>query len=118
MCGFTGWIDWTDDLTKQSATLEKMTGTLAKRGPDASGTWISPHCALGHRRLSVIDPINGAQPMIRTTEDDTYVLVYNGELYNAPELKRELEGRGRRFTTTCDTRSAISRLYGMGRFMC
>ena len=35
MCGFTGWIDWTDDLTKQSATLEKMTGTLAKRGPDA-----------------------------------------------------------------------------------
>ena len=103
MCGFTGWIDWTDDLTKQSATLEKMTGTLAKRGPDASGTWISPHCALGHRRLSVIDPINGAQPMIRTTEDDTYVLVYNGELYNAPELKRELEGRGRRFTTTCDT---------------
>ncbi|MFC5652707.1 asparagine synthase (glutamine-hydrolyzing) [Paenibacillus solisilvae] len=103
MCGFTGWIDWTDDLTKQSATLEKMTGTLANRGPDASGTWISPHCALGHRRLSVIDPINGAQPMVRTTEDDTYVLVYNGELYNAPELKRELEGRGRRFTTTCDT---------------
>ncbi|BBH19177.1 asparagine synthetase B [Paenibacillus baekrokdamisoli] len=103
MCGFTGWIDWTDDLTKQSATLEKMTGTLANRGPDASGTWISPHCALGHRRLSVIDPVNGAQPMVRNSEDDTYVLVYNGELYNAPELKRELEGRGRRFITTCDT---------------
>ncbi|MBP3961442.1 asparagine synthase (glutamine-hydrolyzing) [Paenibacillus lignilyticus] len=103
MCGFTGWIDWTDDLTKQSITLEKMTGTLANRGPDASGTWISPHCALGHRRLSVIDPANGAQPMVRTSDDDTYVLVYNGELYNAPELKRELESRGRRFTTTCDT---------------
>ncbi|SDX39730.1 asparagine synthase (glutamine-hydrolyzing) [Paenibacillus sp. CF384] len=103
MCGFTGWIDWTDDLTKQSVTLEKMTGTLANRGPDASGTWISPHCALGHRRLSVIDPANGAQPMVRTSDDDAYVLVYNGELYNAPELKRELESRGRRFTTTCDT---------------
>ena len=51
MCGFTGWIDWTADLTKQSIILEKMTGTLANRGPDASGTWISPHCALGHRRL-------------------------------------------------------------------
>ncbi|AZN42326.1 asparagine synthase (glutamine-hydrolyzing) [Paenibacillus albus] len=103
MCGFTGWIDWTEDLTKQSIILEKMTGTLANRGPDASGTWISPHCALGHRRLSVIDPANGAQPMVRTSEDDTYVLVYNGELYNAPELKRELEGLGRHFTTTCDT---------------
>ncbi|MFC4808968.1 asparagine synthase (glutamine-hydrolyzing) [Paenibacillus sp. GCM10023250] len=103
MCGFTGWIDWTSDLTKQSIILEKMTGTLANRGPDASGTWISPRCALGHRRLSVIDPANGAQPMVRTSDDDTYVLVYNGELYNAPELKRELEGRGRRFTTTCDT---------------
>ncbi|RAP77832.1 asparagine synthase (glutamine-hydrolyzing) [Paenibacillus montanisoli] len=103
MCGFTGWIDWTDDLTKQSNILEKMTGTLANRGPDASGTWISPHCALGHRRLSVIDPANGAQPMIRTSDDDMYVLVYNGELYNALELKKELEGRGRRFTTTCDT---------------
>ncbi|MBW7458992.1 asparagine synthase (glutamine-hydrolyzing), partial [Paenibacillus sepulcri] len=103
MCGITGWIDWTDDLTKQYATLEQMTETLENRGPDASGTWLSRSCALGHRRLSVIDPVNGAQPMIRTTEDDTYVIVYNGELYNAPELKRELEGRGRRFTTTCDT---------------
>ncbi|WP_308634800.1 asparagine synthase (glutamine-hydrolyzing) [Paenibacillus silvisoli] len=103
MCGFTGWIDWTDDLTKQSNILEKMTGTLANRGPDASGTWISPHCALGHRRLSVIDPANGAQPMVRTSDDDKYVLVYNGELYNALELKKELESRGRRFTTTCDT---------------
>ncbi|QYR23344.1 asparagine synthase (glutamine-hydrolyzing) [Paenibacillus sp. sptzw28] len=103
MCGFTGWIDWTDDLTRQSATLEKMTETMAFRGPDSSGTWISPSCALGHRRLSVIDPVNGAQPMVRTSDDDTYVIVYNGELYNAPELKKELEGKGRRFTTTCDT---------------
>lgn len=103
MCGFTGWIDWNDDLTKQYATLEKMTETLAARGPDASGTWISPNCALGHRRLSVIDPVNGAQPMIRTSGDDMFVIVYNGELYNAPELRRELESRGRQFTTTCDT---------------
>ncbi|UVI28202.1 asparagine synthase (glutamine-hydrolyzing) [Paenibacillus spongiae] len=103
MCGFTGWIDWTDDLTKHAATLERMTETLSNRGPDASGTWISPNCALGHRRLSVIDPANGAQPMVRVSGDDTFVIVYNGELYNAPELKRELEGRGRSFTTTCDT---------------
>lgn len=80
-----------------------MTDTLAPRGPDASGTWISAHCALGHRRLSVIDPENGAQPMIRHTGDDKYVIVYNGELYNAPELRKELESRGRTLTTNCDT---------------
>ncbi|MDQ0061247.1 asparagine synthase (glutamine-hydrolyzing) [Paenibacillus harenae] len=103
MCGITGWIDWTSDLTKESISLEKMTDTLAPRGPDASGTWISAHCALGHRRLSVIDPENGAQPMIRHTGDDKFVVVYNGELYNALELRKELESRGRSFTTHCDT---------------
>ncbi|CAM4120364.1 asparagine synthase (glutamine-hydrolyzing) [Paenibacillus alkaliterrae] len=103
MCGITGWIDWNLDLTKQSESLEKMTDTLAPRGPDASGTWISAHCALGHRRLSVIDPENGAQPMIRHMGDDKYVIVYNGELYNALELRKELESRGRSFTTNCDT---------------
>ncbi len=103
MCGITGWIDWTANLLHESESLEKMTDTLAPRGPDASGTWITTHCALGHRRLSVMDPANGAQPMIRQSGDDTYVIVYNGELYNAPELKRELEQHGRRFTTTCDT---------------
>ncbi|MBD2870489.1 asparagine synthase (glutamine-hydrolyzing) [Paenibacillus arenilitoris] len=103
MCGITGWIDWNRDLTMQSESLEKMTDTLAPRGPDAAGTWISAHCALGHRRLSVIDPENGAQPMIRHTGDDKYVVVYNGELYNAPELRKELESRGRTFSTSCDT---------------
>lgn len=103
MCGITGWIDWNSDLTSESSKLEKMTETLALRGPDASGIWLSEHCAFGHRRLSVIDPENGAQPMIRRSGDNTYIIVYNGELYNALELKKELEDRGRRFTTNCDT---------------
>ncbi|OPA80296.1 asparagine synthase (glutamine-hydrolyzing) [Paenibacillus selenitireducens] len=103
MCGITGWIDWRKDLTQDSTILENMTETLSERGPDASGTWISGSCALGHRRLSVIDPENGAQPMIRTVGDDRYTLVYNGELYNAIELRKELEGRGHAFRTTCDT---------------
>ncbi|MFB9327285.1 asparagine synthase (glutamine-hydrolyzing) [Paenibacillus aurantiacus] len=115
MCGFTGWIDWNEDLTLQYATLEKMTDTLAFRGPDATGTWISPHVALGHRRLSVMDPANGAQPMVRASGDDTYVIVYNGELYNAPELKRELEGRGRSFTTNCDTEVLLVAYMEWGR---
>jgi asparagine synthase (glutamine-hydrolysing) len=108
MCGITGWIAWQDEVTQQADVLERMTNTLILRGPDAGGTWLSGHCALGHRRLAVMDPEGGAQPMVRTRsgnkdDDDKYVIVYNGELYNAPELRRELLARGYRFTTTCDT---------------
>jgi asparagine synthase (glutamine-hydrolysing) len=103
MCGITGWVDWQDDLTRKLPILEKMTETLAPRGPDATGTWLSPSCAFGHRRLSVIDPENGAQPMYRTNGDHVVCLVYNGELYNAFELRRELEQRGHLFRTRCDT---------------
>lgn len=103
MCGITGFIQWNTDLTRQSNLLLQMTNTLVSRGPDASGTWISNPCAFGHRRLSVMDPENGAQPMIRKREDTTYTIVYNGEIYNAPELKLELQKRGHSFTTQCDT---------------
>jgi asparagine synthase (glutamine-hydrolysing) len=103
MCGITGWLDWQNDLTRSPTILENMTETMAARGPDASGTWISPHCALGHRRLSIIDPGNGAQPMVRQADDSVYSIVYNGELYNTPELRRELEQAGHRFRTHCDT---------------
>lgn len=90
MCGITGWIDWQKDLTQYPSVLEQMTYTLLNRGPDASGTWITQHCALGHRRLSVMDPANGAQPMVRHYGENVFTIVYNGELYNAPELKKSL----------------------------
>lgn len=115
MCGITGWIDWRKDLTGYPSILENMTETLHLRGPDASGTWISQHCALGHRRLSVMDPENGAQPMVRKQGDYTYTIVYNGELYNAPELKRELELRGHHFRTTCDTEVLLAAFIEWGR---
>lgn len=103
MCGITGWIDWKKDLTHYPTLLEGMTEVLAPRGPDASGTWISSHCALGHRRLSVMDPANGAQPMYRKVGNGTFTIVYNGEIYNAPELRQELRCRGHQFRTKCDT---------------
>jgi len=106
MCGITGWIDWQADLLHTPNSLpilERMVQTLTPRGPDSTGTWLSKHSALGHRRLSVIDPENGHQPMIRTTDGRTYAIVYNGELYNASELRRELETLGHRFRTHCDT---------------
>ncbi|TBL81685.1 asparagine synthase (glutamine-hydrolyzing) [Paenibacillus thalictri] len=115
MCGITGWIDWHKDLTRFPSVLENMTCTLAQRGPDASGTWITQHCALGHRRLSVMDPANGAQPMIRKQGDTTFTIVYNGEIYNALELRKELELRGRVFTTTCDTEVLLTAYMEWGR---
>lgn len=103
MCGITGFIAWGGDLTRDSQLLVRMTESLAHRGPDSSGTWISNPCAFGHRRLSVIDPENGAQPMIIHREDQVYAIVYNGELYNAADLKQELLQKGYRFKTNCDT---------------
>jgi asparagine synthase (glutamine-hydrolysing) len=127
MCGITGWIDWHKDLTHYPSVLEQMTCTLTNRGPDASGTWITQHCALGHRRLSVMDPANGGQPMVRKYGENTYTIVYNGELYNAPELKKELQLHGHLFYTTCDTevllvayiqwgRACVDRLNGIFAF--
>ncbi|WP_010270982.1 asparagine synthase (glutamine-hydrolyzing) [Paenibacillus senegalensis] len=115
MCGITGWMDWQKDLTLYPGILENMTRTLAPRGPDASGTWISRHCAFGHCRLSVIDPENGAQPMIRNAGGYVYSLVYNGELYNALELRRELEQRGHTFRTHCDTEVLLVAFIEWGR---
>lgn len=55
MCGITGWVSFETDLTQRREVLDAMTGTMACRGPDDSGTWIAPHAALGHRRLAIID---------------------------------------------------------------
>jgi asparagine synthase (glutamine-hydrolysing) len=103
MCGITGWIDWERNLENEGHILANMMETLAARGPDASGMYLSTHAAFGHRRLSVVDPANGAQPMIRDRGERRYVITYNGELYNTPELRQSLEARGYTFRTNCDT---------------
>jgi len=103
MCGITGWINWEKNLEQEGPILASMVETLAARGPDASGMYLSTHAALGHRRLSVVDPQNGAQPMIRHKGEHPCVITYNGELYNTPELRHDLETRGYSFRTNCDT---------------
>jgi len=103
MCGITGWMNWERNLENEGTILGSMVETLAARGPDAAGMYLSPHAALGHRRLSVVDPKNGAQPMIRYKGEHKCVITYNGELYNTFELRRELESRGYHFHTNCDT---------------
>jgi asparagine synthase (glutamine-hydrolysing) len=103
MCGIAGWVDWDRDLSKESAVIERMTDTMVRRGPDDRGTWLAKHVALGHRRLSIIDPANGKQPMVYSDGTRTVVIVYNGELYNFLALRSELESRGHTFRTRCDT---------------
>ncbi|HEY4391878.1 MAG TPA: asparagine synthetase B, partial [Paenibacillus sp.] len=103
MCGIAGFIEWNRDLSGELDLVLSMTSSLETRGPDAQGTWISGPCAFGHRRLSVMDPENGAQPMTIQEEQAVFTIVYNGEIYNASELKEELRQRGRHFRTNCDT---------------
>ncbi|WP_330341698.1 asparagine synthase (glutamine-hydrolyzing) [Streptomyces sp. NBC_00557] len=103
MCGITGWVSFDRDLTAEATTLHAMTETMACRGPDDRGTWARGPAALGHRRLAIIDLPGGRQPMSVDTPEGTVALVYSGEAYNFTELRRELEGRGHRFTTDSDT---------------
>ncbi|MBA4603604.1 asparagine synthase (glutamine-hydrolyzing) [Thermoactinomyces mirandus] len=103
MSGIAGWIDWERDLSEQKETLHKMTDTIKHRGPDAEGFWFSERAAIGHRRLIVIDPVRGVQPMVYRSGDRSTVLSYNGEIYNFKELRTELENLGHNFKTESDT---------------
>lgn len=103
MCGITGWIDFEQNISQQTAILEMMNQALATRGPDAEGSWVSKHVALAHRRLCVIDPVGGAQPMIKDVGARRYVITFNGEIYNFPELRAQLISRGYDFDTNSDT---------------
>ena len=99
MCGITGWVDWEEDLSGRAEVLAGMTESMACRGPDDAGTYLSARAAIGHRRLAVIDPAGGQQPM----RVGGVVLTYAGELYNFQELRQELTAHGHRFRTRSDT---------------
>ncbi|WP_330278785.1 asparagine synthase (glutamine-hydrolyzing) [Streptomyces sp. NBC_00569] len=103
MCGITGWVSFDRDLRASADTLDAMTQTMECRGPDDRGTWTEGPAALGHRRLAIIDLPGGRQPMTAETPRGTIALVYSGETYNYTELRRELTGRGHKFTTDSDT---------------
>src|SRR5258707_10067270 len=103
LCGIVGWIDWQRDLTLEGSTINLMADRLNHRGPDASGMWLSPRAAFGHRRLIVIDPAGGLQPMFYHEDNRLFALTYNGEIYNFKELRAELTARGHIFRTQSDT---------------
>ncbi len=106
MCGIAAILmDGCDAASvAQSRAWGACMRSIARRGPDGSGTWSSPsaHAVLGHTRLAIIDPTDrGAQPMVRC--DGNVAITYNGEIYNAPELCEALCSLGHQFDSTCDT---------------
>ncbi len=103
MCGIAGWVDQKKDISTQGEKVCAMTRTLAARGPDDSGFFITRHALFGHRRLVVVDPVGGTQPMSRTLSGRTCTIVYNGELYNTGDIRSELRALGYTFMGHSDT---------------
>lgn len=99
MCGIAGILTASIDLRSQKPLIENISKSLKMRGPDDRGEYITPGVALIHRRLAVIDPENGCQPM----QFGKYIIVYNGEIYNTCEVRDELLNLGYKFDTHCDT---------------
>ena len=130
MCGIFGWV-LAAAKHQNRETLTGLTDLMSHRGPDASGYWLHQttderyQIGFGHRRLSIIDIGGGAQPM--ATEDGRFNLVFNGEIYNYLELRKELVALGHHFHTDSDTEvlieayrawqlDAVRRLRGMFAF--
>lgn len=112
MCGFAGFSDYQEGLSGPPQhwldLARRMARRIAHRGPDDQGARVSQNCALAHARLAVIDPDHGRQPMVLPFEGQEAAIAYNGEIYNAPELRSDLENRGFRFQTSCDTEVVLA----------
>ncbi|MBV6695863.1 asparagine synthase (glutamine-hydrolyzing) [Kitasatospora aureofaciens] len=103
MCGIVGAVDFDTPPEHRRELLRAMTDTMACRGPDAEGLWFGPSAGLGHRRLAVIDPEHGQQPMTALHQGRGAAITFSGEVYNFRELRAELAAHGHRFETACDT---------------
>ena len=119
MCGFVGIADFKNDISNKKEILLNMNSTLSKRGPDEDGFYINSHIALAHKRLNVIDPDGGKQPMIVQYNNSiplskeksnivisyqsNFIISYNGQIYNTKELRKTLEENGFTFDGHCDT---------------
>jgi len=110
MCGIVGFTNFHDTLDANARNcyspdtiLHAMMDTLQRRGPDEFGTYDKPEIFLGHRRLIVVDPEGGLQPIVYTHNKVEYAIVYNGQLYNTKELREVLSSAGFSFTSHSDT---------------
>ena len=90
MCGIVGFVNYKKNVEQYKNVLNNMTQKLSNRGPDEQGFYINKNVALGHKRLIVLDPEGGKQPMIEKYSFGEYIIVYNGQIYNTAELKETL----------------------------
>lgn len=100
MCGFVGFID-KNNVKNKKKIIKDMADSIIHRGPDSDGYFTDENIAMGFRRLSIIDLKSGSQPIFNQKKD--MVITFNGEIYNFKEIKKELEDKGYKFKTKCDT---------------
>jgi asparagine synthase (glutamine-hydrolysing) len=112
MCGIAGAVSTTRESNITEALVHEMCNQIVYRGPDDEGLYVADGAGLGMRRLSIIDLSGGHQPVFN--EDRTSWIVFNGEIYNFPELRPELERRGHTFRSHCDTEVIIHLYEEMG----
>ena len=105
MCGINGIISKKGNKEENLKIIKEMNNRIIHRGPNAEGIYASDKVTLGHRRLSIIDLEGGNQPIYN--EDGDILIVFNGEIYNYQELKKELEEKGHKFKTDSDTETII-----------
>ena len=102
MCGFVGFANLKENISSKT-NIYNMNESISKRGPDEDGYYYEEHVCLGHKRLIVVDPDGGKQPMSAMKDGNLYTIVYNGQLYNTKELRSELEENGFTFDSYSDT---------------
>src|SRR6266487_7047644 len=105
MCGIAGFIDVERSRENAEQLIDSMCKVIRHRGPDDQGVWVGDGAALGMRRLSIIDLAGGHQPIFN--EDESILVVFNGEIYNYHELQQELRARGHHFNTNSDTETIV-----------
>jgi asparagine synthase (glutamine-hydrolysing) len=112
MCGIAGLIN-TNGEAISPVLLKRMTDAISHRGPDGEGHWIEGEVGFGHRRLAILDlSSSGHQPML--SQDQRYILTYNGEIYNYRELRTDLEAQGYRFRSATDSEVVLNALAHWG----
>nr|WP_312578675.1 asparagine synthase (glutamine-hydrolyzing) [Sedimentibacter sp.] len=115
MCGIVGWVNNDSNISDNIGIMEKMTDKLIRRGPDNCDYYKSENVLFGHRRLIIVDPEGGAQPMTRYSGEKKYVIIYNGELYNTDEVREILISKGYEFESYSDTEVLLNSYIEWGK---
>ena len=115
MCGIAGWVNLQNNIRDYFDIMEQMIKTLELRGPDSGGVKPYDHAIIGHRRLTIVDPTGGFQPMNKTINERKYTICYNGELYNTEEVRKALLDRGYTFDSYSDTEVLLTSYIEFGK---